>query len=128
MQKAKAALKNKKIVIIAAFLIAALGIGYFSQPNANIAQNPGSQSQLAGPSSSTGTAMLAKNRSMESSSGSGTPQLAYETSANFAVTDPDQTGQYQATPLEAPSIPNMDLTFDRLVIFTANMDMNVTNV
>ncbi len=80
MQKAKAALKNKKIVIIAAFLIAALGVGYFSQPTANIAQYPANQSQLAG----TGEDVLAKRRLMESSSGSETPQFAYKTSADFS--------------------------------------------
>jgi hypothetical protein len=124
MQKAKATLKNKKIVITAAFLIAALGVGYFSQPNANIAQYQTGQSQLV----NTGEDVLAKSRLVESSSGSGTPQFAYETSGEFALSEPVPAEQYLATPLEAPSIPNMDLTFDRLVIFTANMDMNVTSV
>ncbi len=122
MQKAKATLKNKKIVIIAAFLITALGVGYFSQPNANITQYPASQSQLV----NTGEDVLAKRRLLESSSGSGTTQFAYKTSEDLA--EPVPAEQYQATPLETPSIPNLDLTFDRLVIFTANMDMNVTSV
>jgi len=128
MQKAIAVLKDKKIVIIAAFLVAALGVGYFSQYTTDVTQYSGLV-----PSYNADTAkeqLLAKTRVAEYGSyGSGALYPAGETSGDLVLEKVPLAEQYAITsPAEAPAILDTALTFDRLVIFTANMDVNVTSV
>jgi len=130
MQKATAFLKNRKIVIIAAFLIVALGVGYLSQYTTDIIQ----YSKLE-PSPYAGKApepFLGQSRTAEQgaySAGSGYSGTG-ETSGNVVLDRAQLAEQYSpaASPTAIPAIPDTALTFDRLVIFTANMDVNVTSV
>lgn len=122
MQKVIATLKNRKIVIIAAFLAAALGIGYFSQYTSDTIQYSGvEQSQLAYTGSD---ASLVKKRTVEGSYGSGEPYSGIRERSEEASLKAPPAEPYEA----APTIRDTALTFDRLVIFTANMDVNVTSV
>jgi len=128
MQKAIAVLKNRKIVIIAAFMVVALGVGYFSQYATDITQY-----SVLEPSPYASTApetFLAKSRTAEQ--GAYSAGSAYygmrETSGDVLLEKAPLAEQYASSPTDVPAIPDTALTFDRLVIFTASMDVNVTSV
>ena len=127
MQKAITVLKNRKIVIIVAFLVAALGVGYFSQYTTDITQYSG---LIQSHNADTAQKQLLAKTGVAEYGSYGTGALLYparETSGDLVLEKAplvEQTYSLQ----DAPAIPDTALTFDRLVIFTANMDVNVTSV
>jgi len=119
MQKLVCILKSKKILIVVVFLAVALGVGYFPQYSNDVIQ----YSELE-PSPYTGTdaPLLAPTGvPQEAGYGSGVP---VDLAKKRLETQESVSSSYADTPV----IPNTVLTFDRLVIFTAQMEMNVTKV
>jgi hypothetical protein len=125
MQKATRVLKDRKIVIIAAFLIVALGVGYLSQYPINVTQLSTIEDS---PFADTAPEpLLGAMKARESSYSLDSP--FHETSELAAE---KRSMAQSSVPLESPagipSVPDTALTFDRLVVFTAKMDVNVTSV
>ncbi len=126
-----AVLKKRKIVIVVAFLVVALGVGYLSQYAADIAQyskmEPSPYVSTA-PEPLLGTVKT----SQQSSYGVDSPYTTGIGTSGEAV--PAQTRMTEREslsldrPVETPAVPDIALTFDRLVVFAAKTDVNVTSV
>ncbi len=127
MQKVVALLKKRKIVVIAAFLVVALGAGYFSQ-SSNVVQN-----LTIEPSPSTLKAPATQEQFLAKSTPAQAGKYGYGGSARNqelreGIETTSAAAPTAASPLATPTIPDTALTFDRLVVFTAKMDVNVTSV
>lgn len=126
-----AVLKKRKIVIVVAFLVVALGVGYLSQYAIDITQY---SKMEPSPYVSTAPEPLlgAVETSQQSSYDAGSPYTTSSGTSGEAV--PAQTRMTEreslslGRPVETPAVPDTALTFDRLVIFTAKTDVNVTSV
>jgi hypothetical protein len=119
MQKLVCILKNRKILIIVAFMVVALGVGYFSQYSNDVMQ----YSELEpSPYAATDAPLLAPATvPQEAGYGSGVP-------VDLAKKHLEVQESASSSYANAPVIPNTALTFDRLVVFTAQMEVNVTSV
>ncbi len=127
MQKVVALLKKRKIVVVALFLVVALGAGYFSQSSNIVQPSMMESSPYAGTTPATQESLVAKSRlAQHGTYGSAVPAVNQELREGIGMA-PAATPT-AASPLATPTIPDTALTFDRLVVFTAKMDVNVTSV
>ncbi|MEM2759930.1 MAG: DUF4349 domain-containing protein [Nitrososphaerales archaeon] len=125
MQRAKKILAGRKIFVVVAFLCVALGVGYISQYSSDVTEDFKPEKQYMNEPRKLLPATT------DQGYGSGTPAIGSGTfiDALFAKERLTEQGSMQIEGImTTPTVPNTSLTFDRLVVFTANIEVNVTSV